>query len=248
MSGGRVLLGALVLGACGGTRLPEERPDDAVFVFTRNQGMFPAFETIRIEGTRGTFEEGYDGARRTLTFTVADGALDELYRVFRDQRFDRIRTYEEDDVYDRGGTSVALHVGGRSWSARNGGRTYVMSGWRDAYVATRVALYRVAMDALDGLRVPVTVWVDETLVGHPVRVAFNDHTVFESKAPLTAPVAETVRELPGEVRVRATLGTDPPAHASRSWTVAAGDTIAVRYAGGHLEIAPGGEGSHGVRP
>src|SRR5690349_14269789 len=86
----------------GNIPLPSSRPGDIVFRYHVDGGMMYYSEELFISGDSCYYKINDGGAESKIYFRMTAAQLDKLYGVFRENRFDEIKTHEE-KVYDRGG-------------------------------------------------------------------------------------------------------------------------------------------------
>ena len=91
-------------------------------------------EALYISEDSSYFTINDGGAISRINFILDDKELDRIYKVFTDNEFDRIQTYEE-KVYDRGGNSVYLRWGnGKFNSVSSSGMNFIDKDWIDEFV------------------------------------------------------------------------------------------------------------------
>lgn len=120
--------------------LPDFRPEKLVIEYHLDGGMRYYSEALYISEDSSYFTINDAGAISRANFRMSSKELDEIYNVFTDNNFDRIKTYEV-KVYDRGGSTIFLSWGkGKMASVSNSGMSFVDESWRDQWNACMKAI------------------------------------------------------------------------------------------------------------
>lgn len=125
------LFGLFWLTACT-SQLPAGRPSDFAVNYGISGGMMPYGSSLYIDNSHVTTTTFNQGVTIGATFTPSASELDALYQTILDSQFDRIQTYEE-QVYDRGGSSISVTVNGETYNKADGGMSYIQANWQTAY-------------------------------------------------------------------------------------------------------------------
>jgi hypothetical protein len=130
----------LLLGACG-AGLPEERPPDFEFRYSRDGGMRPNYLTFDIRGGKGDLHQRMGRKDFRMRFTVTAAEQDRLYAILRKFRAHTIESENRGKVYDRGGPTVAFKADGRRWRVSGAGNMFIVKGdrarWNGLLAAVR---------------------------------------------------------------------------------------------------------------
>ena len=115
--------------------LPSLRPEKLVIEYHLDGGMRYYSEALYLSEDSSYYTVNNGGAISRVNFKLSTSELDELYNVFKDNKFDRIRIFEE-KVYDRGGNTIFLRWGkGKMAAVSNSGMSFVEEGWREQWNA-----------------------------------------------------------------------------------------------------------------
>ncbi|MCI0394555.1 MAG: hypothetical protein L0332_18320 [Chloroflexi bacterium] len=155
----------LLLVACAG--LPAARPADFAIIYHSNGGMLPQGANIEASAAGGAYRLWDGRVEIGVAFQPTEAQLDALYAAVRDNRVERIQSYEE-ETYDRGGSSISVTAGGETVQVSDSGMSYVREEWQEEYSNI--------LGALDSLVLPAgpepppasfqVVW-DDTLLVEP---------------------------------------------------------------------------------
>src|SRR4030095_7698191 len=125
--------------------------------------------------------------------------LDKLYKVFTENDFDRIETYEE-KIYDRGGESIYLSWGnGKYASVSNSGMTLIEKSWQNEWSACLGALTKIIEKELAEQKKDFEVTMDKSLFGKELYLQVNRDVVF-TKSLIRGDepyVTKTLKVIPG---------------------------------------------------
>lgn len=122
----------LLLVACG-SRMPEKRPSDFYLHYSDGGGMMPYGVGLTVDGQTATQEIFNEGVTVQITYQLTADEADTLYQTLVENRLDRIQTYDEEEVYDRGGTSVSVTADGETFQVSDTGLTFVKNSWQAEY-------------------------------------------------------------------------------------------------------------------
>jgi hypothetical protein len=154
--------------ACGrgeSSRLPATRPADFALTVAFGEGMTARGWQLDISAAGGALVEMDNANTDRGTFPVSAADLDALYATCRAQRVDAIRTHEE-EVSDRGGTSLHITADGRSFQISDSGMSFVAEADRPRFAAIVEAAQALASKG----RLPVAIAFDPSLAGHDLQI------------------------------------------------------------------------------
>lgn len=154
----RYLMGVWVLWlmGCGGV-LPATRPPDFQISVSESGGMLPLGERITLSAEGGTRSIWVQGQAILIEHAVDTAALDTLYASLRENQTHRIRTTEEEGVYDRGGTSLSFTADGQTYAISDSGQSFVRPTWQSAFSASVQAVNEAIAHDTDGTAVPLVI-------------------------------------------------------------------------------------------
>lgn len=200
----------LILMACGGTVLPETRPDDFYVRTYAGGGMTPEGYTLFLSAAQSEYTAWVNGVNFTVQFQTPAERLDTLYQVLREQQFDRIQTYEE-MVYDRGGSSIQVRANQQNYDVSDGGMSFIEEGWQANYetvwqaindavpepAGKPVAIEWSENDTFSGLSITIEAG---SLFQGVTEVGLDQHQakVWLNPVPITLPLKVSFRDHPFE--------------------------------------------------
>ena len=117
--------------ACSG--IPQN-PKRISITLSTGGGMSQNYTRIYISEDSCKYERSYydqalkEQKKEQLTYNITKEELKTLYQVFRQKRFMGIRVRREEEVHDRGGTSVTLMVDGKNYGKANAGLSFIKKG------------------------------------------------------------------------------------------------------------------------
>ena len=153
-------IGLFMLAGCG--RASATRPVDFAVRLHEDGGMTPFSHDVWLTTGEGEDEIFLNGLNLRVQFVPDEAALDTLYETVIANRFARIRTYEE-EVYDRGGTSIGVQQDGEMVWVYDNGMSFVREGWQDEYEAIYAAAYQFVTPQPDAAAGSFTLTWDESL-------------------------------------------------------------------------------------
>jgi hypothetical protein len=199
-----------LLMACGGTALPETRPDDFYVRTYAGGGMTPEGYTLVLSAEESEYTAWVNGVDFTVQFQTPAERLDALYQVLREQQFDRIQTYEE-LVYDRNGASIQVRANQQNYDVSDGGMSFIEEGWQANYET----VWQAINDAVpEPAGKPVTIEWHENDTFSGLNITVEAGSLFQgvtevgldqyqakvwlNPAPITLPLQVSFREQPFE--------------------------------------------------
>ena len=109
--------------------LPAQRPEDFSASLSFNQGMLPFGDGIHLSADHSSYRMSNRGTRLQLNFQVSERSLDQVYQRFLQQQFDQIVMFEE-EVTDRGGSSVWVQFGEEKIKVRDMDWDFIEPAWQ----------------------------------------------------------------------------------------------------------------------
>jgi hypothetical protein len=164
-----------------GSALPEN-PEKVIFEWSDGGGMLPEGENIYISEDSSYWSMWRLNYEQKIYFTTSSEEIDELYQVFLDTDFDKINLIEEQEVYDRGGTSIRLIADGKYFDKNNSGMTFVHENSWDEYAAVSDAIYSFAKEKTASSKIPVKLKLSNSLLksNYLIYINVNDRTIYNS--------------------------------------------------------------------
>jgi len=139
-----LLMAPVLLTACIGNPLPEERPDDFSASYMFDGGMMFYSERFRTFEDGALFDVLNGGVTLQVSFQPSEEELDELYAAFRENEFTRIKSTSEEDVYDRGGYSITMQWDDQRYGVSDSGIDFVKPRWSGKFNSVLGALFKLS--------------------------------------------------------------------------------------------------------
>lgn len=153
----------LLLVGCG--RNPGTLPSDFAVQVGIDGGMLPYSRNVSLQVGAGEDVTFMNGVRLAVQFQPSATDLETVYRAVIANRFDRIRV-DEEEVYDRGGTSVGVNLDGEFIGVHDSGMSFVRERWQDEYQAVYAAAFQLVTAQPDAAAGSFTLaWDDQLSFG-----------------------------------------------------------------------------------
>ncbi|MBK9592788.1 MAG: hypothetical protein IPO32_15260 [Crocinitomicaceae bacterium] len=164
-----------------GSELPAN-PEKLTIEWSDGGGMLPEGENIFISEDSSYWSMWRLDYEQKIYFTTSSEELNQLYQVFLENDFDQIKLIEEQEVYDRGGTSIRLITDGKYFDKNNSGMTFVHDNSWDNYAAVSDAICSFAKEKTESSKIPVKVKLSNSLLksNYLIYINVNDHTIYNS--------------------------------------------------------------------
>jgi hypothetical protein len=181
---------SLLMSACsgeGGTAvfsgsdLPAD-PEKIIIEWHEGGGMLPEGQEIYLSTDSSYYSMWRDQTHQKLYFNTSAEELKSIYQVFTDNDFDKIRLLEEQEVYDRGGTSISLNADGKNFSKNNSGMTFLHEDDYEEYNAIENNIYDFAKSKIENQKTKTTVKIgNELLAGnYLIYININGNIAYNS--------------------------------------------------------------------
>jgi hypothetical protein len=161
--------------------LPDKRPEKLVIEYHLSGGMRYYSEALYLSEDSSYYTVNDGGAISRVNFKITPQDFDNLYKIFVENKFDRIGTFEE-KVYDRGGNTIFLRWdNGKMASVSNSGMTFVKDKWLNEWSLCLDAVEKIARDESAKQQKDYELRFDKSLFGNPINVYVNDKQVISNK-------------------------------------------------------------------
>jgi hypothetical protein len=186
--------------------LPDSRPQKLLITYYDGGGMVYYSEQLHISEDSCVYTINDAGTISKVYFSMTPVELDELYKVFTDNDFSSIKTYEE-KVYDRGGESISLSWGqGKSANILNGGITFIKDGWKKEWNNCIAAIEAALAKGTEKQKKDYEVRVDKTLFGKTMSVYIRQLQIIPqstvmSESGMDNNISRTTKLLPGNYKM-----------------------------------------------
>lgn len=156
------LLLVLLVG-CG--RDPGTLPSDFAVQVGIDGGMLPYSRNVSLRVGAGEDVTFINGVRLAVQFQPTPADLGRVYQAVIENQFDRIKV-DEEEVYDRGGTSVGVNLEGEFIWVYDSGMSFVRERWQDEYQAVYAAAFQLVTAQPDAAAGSFTLtWDDQLAFG-----------------------------------------------------------------------------------
>ncbi len=189
--------------------LPDSRPEKFAILYGLSGGMMYYSETMYLSSDSCTYEVNDGGAKSKIYFNLGAAELDAIYKTFKDNDFDRIKTYEE-QVLDRGGESISLSwADGKYANIFNGGMTFIKDSWQTEWSNCLSALMNVLHAQLDKQKKDYEIRVDKSFFGKTMNVYIRNEIIIPESTVMAESetehyVTKSIKLMPGAHRVLVT--------------------------------------------
>lgn len=190
--------------------LPESRPGQLVIEWRESGGMEYYSEALYLSEDSSYYTVNDAGAISRVNFKISPQDFDNLYKVFTDNDFDRIKTYDE-KVYDRGGTSIYVRwEKGKYASVSNSGMSFIKESWRKEWSACENALEDIIKKESDKNRKDYGIRFDKTMFGKEINVYIQNIAAVPKSILLAEReddeyISRIVKLIPGKHRLAITF-------------------------------------------
>ena len=170
------------LQSCKSQPLPENRPTDMQIIYSEDGGMLDKGKTVFISGDSSYVMFRSNGAENKIYMIFRKAQLDSLYGIFKKNDFPGINVYQEEEVYDRGGTSIILKWGKERITKLNTGMSFVTEGSQAEYTNIKDAINSMAESFLKQMERNFAVELDSSITstGDYVTINMDDEWNYSS--------------------------------------------------------------------
>lgn len=156
--------------ACAGSsilstesNLPDQ-PEKIVIRWRQDGGMLPESENIHISVDSCQYVLWRNRCELKVDFTASQAEIMELYAVFKLNQFDKIKVIEEQEVYDRGGTSVDISLDNKYINKSNSGMSFIHEKDWQAYAAVEKAIFDFTFSRIESKKINTRIELSKKLV------------------------------------------------------------------------------------
>ena len=174
----------LLLTACpenssGGNKLPKN-PDKLVIRWSESGGMLPVSKSIYISNDSASWEYWRYKGETIISWEPTEKELDDLYQTFVKHNFDKLESYSEGEVYDRGGVSMDFTVDDQSFNASNSGMSFIKDKWKNDWSVINSAVKSYAQSKVNQQLINKDILIDESIKNAPFEVLLrvNENEIY----------------------------------------------------------------------
>lgn len=117
-------------------------PKKIKIYWNENGGMMPQYSQIYISNDSCSYLSSKQNVRQLVEYAVSEEEIRSLYDVFYTNEFNKIQTYQQ-EIYDRGGSSVSLIVDDQSFSVSNSGVDFIKEKNKSQYATIEKAIFKL---------------------------------------------------------------------------------------------------------
>jgi hypothetical protein len=192
--------------------LPEKRPAKTIIEVGTQGGMLPVSHKLYIAQDSCYQRHWAYQTKNKTYFKLTPAEFDQLYAVFVKNKFDKLTT-KEIRTYDRGGVSVYLRLGNKTYQIHDSGSTYIKASSREAFKSILAAVRALATKKLAPLKKKLEVKIDSSIVKLSQAAYLNSYTAainqsFDKKQVI--PALLPFKILPGNHQLRVSFTTKEP--------------------------------------
>lgn len=192
--------------------LPHKRPARTIIEVSHQGGMQPVSKHLYI-GSDSCYQRHWAYQTKNKTyFKLSPTELDQLYAVFVNNKFDKLKTREV-RTYDRGGVSVYLRLGSKNYQIHDSGSTYIKKSSLDAFKNVLNAINALVARKLEPLKQAFEVQIDSNIIklSHSGYLGSNTAELsqgFDKKQGI--PASLSFKILPGNHQFQVSFTTKDP--------------------------------------
>jgi hypothetical protein len=190
-----------------GQTLPETRPRNFSVTYKAYIPEAELYEELVIAPLGSYYQYTYKTSVSRINFTLSQAELDAVYDVFRGAQFDRIPSGDNDLTTNETGTLVELEAGRRTYVVVESPENVIPEAWAGSWQFVRQAIASIRGREFQDQAFPITIQLDSSLVGAPLRLYFNREVLFEGDVDsASASLAVTLEKIPGNYLLEAVVG------------------------------------------
>lgn len=178
----------ILLVACSGSSILSnesslpENPEKIVIRWNDSGGMLPESESIYISADSCNYIMWRNGNELKVDFTVNHEEIMELYAVFKSNKFDKIKVIEEQEVYDRGGTSIDISLDNKYTNKSNSGMSFIDEKDWTAYATVEKAIFDFTFSRIENKKINTTINLSKKLIESEliITILVNGDYIYDS--------------------------------------------------------------------
>ncbi len=207
-AGAVVLITALtLLLVVNGQGLPETRPQNFSVTYKAYIPEADLYEELVIAPLGSHYQYTYKTSVSRINFTLSQAELDAVYDTFRGAQFDRIPSADNDLTTDETGTLVALEAGRRTYVVVESPENAIPETWAGSWQFVRQAISSIRGREFQDQIIPITIQLDGSLIGAPLRLYLNREVLFDGEVDNEAILfAVNLDKIPGNYLLEAVVG------------------------------------------
>ncbi len=177
-------------------------PEHIAISWRMDAGMLPQGEKIYISSDSSYWESWNDQNIKHIPLVINQEELMDLYQVFLDNEFDLIGINDEEEVYDRGGTSLNIDVDGINFSKNNSGMSFIQEEFQKNFFAVENKVIELSNKKLEDTKILTQINIGERLynMDYDLQITLDNNQIMVDES-----LNHSLELLPGDVDVEVYL-------------------------------------------
>ncbi len=171
------LLTLTVLICSCASKLPVKPAQNLKIEYSYGGGMANQGEGMVLTRHKCTYGRHYGKIKNTINFNLSGSQLENLYQVFRANKFDRIKVDEGITIHDKAGATIYLGMGRESYGLGTSG-TRIADGWQEEWRNVLDSLQKVRDQAIAKNSISLQTNIEPSLTGWHLSVYAHDKQIF----------------------------------------------------------------------
>jgi len=161
--------------------LPKD-PKEIKISWYKDGGMLPEYSRIYISNDSCSYLSSKQNIEQIVKYQVSNIELKALYDVFYNNEFNKIQTFEE-EIYDRGGSSISLTADTQSFSISNSGMTLIKENNQAQYANIEKAILNLNKAYVNKQKQTILIDLDTSITNYKNNVTLyvNDNIVYSEE-------------------------------------------------------------------
>lgn len=137
-----------------------DKVNSVIIEYHYNAGMYPEGQDIYLSKDSSYFYSWNNEHRTKTYFNSSTDELNQLYRIFHSNDFNRINEVEEKEVYDRGGSVITIYFNDKFIEKKNSGSTFLYGNNGEKFKKIESAILDFVEAKIKDSYVPVKIHLD----------------------------------------------------------------------------------------
>ena len=171
---------------------------DFELYYSNSGGMSPESEHIYICNDSASWKYGRYNKETIITWIPGSKDIAKIINVLAENKYLKIESREEEEVYDRGGVRMTIINNGVKKELDNSGRTFVKDQWQENFRAIRDYIKTYVKSEVDKqlIKVPFVKDVSLGMNSEPVKVWLNGQLFYSTFESNVKPI-DSITAYPG---------------------------------------------------
>ena len=153
-----------------------EKAENLVIKLNEGGGMLPIWYKTYISKDSAYWLYDRYGYETIVRWVPSKGELDELYDKLKSDKFDKIKSDCEGQVYDRGGISIEIEVNSKEYKINNSGNCFIQEKYLESYNSVLGAIVSYEQRKVKEQFIQIPLEVSNSLInsGYDVEIEINN--------------------------------------------------------------------------